>query len=437
MNTGSLRTRVTLVTLGLLTVVLTLTTTIVTVSYGSSLQSEQRLRLIAAAQTVYKSGNSKDALVFAKGLALEGIATQFSTYPSTPSKDAHKSPPTVKSGVFYRSTRKNLVAMVVLANGEEVIFTASQSRTTLTISHLLWLEILISLGFVVLAALLVNWITKVALRPLRQVVTTATLIAAGDSSLRLNPSRTDTELGEMAATFDHMVDALEDAVTDARRAESSTRQFLADASHELRTPVAVIQANVENMLRDQPERPERDRKEVDLAAAASRLGRLIDDLLNIARLEGGADAPYEDFDLGDLAASVIADVQPRVGPITIALASEGALAHGDVAGISRVIRNLLDNALSVTAPDGSIDVSVRVVEDDVELRVVDGGPGISSADRDRIFERFVRLHNREDAGTGLGLAIARQIARQQGGDLTAEDVSTGASFLLRLPAKRR
>ncbi|HEV3188254.1 MAG TPA: HAMP domain-containing sensor histidine kinase [Acidimicrobiales bacterium] len=436
MNTGSLRTRVTLVTLGLLIVALALTTIVVTVSYGSSLQSEQRLHLVAAAETVYKSGNSKDALNFAKGLALEGIATQFSRYPSTPSKSANKLPQTVKSGVFYRTTKKNLVAMVVLANGEEVVFTASQSRTNLTISHLLWLETLISLACLVLAALLVNWITKVALRPLQQVVTTATLIAAGDATLRLNPSRTDTELGEMAATFDHMVDALEEAVTDARRAESSTRQFLADASHELRTPVAVIQANVENMLRDQPERPERDKKEVDLAAAASRLGRLIDDLLNIARLEGRADVLHEDFDVGALAASVIEDMHARGDSTTITLLKEDALAHGDVSGISRLIRNLLDNAISVTPPRGSIDVSVRVVENDIELRVVDAGPGISDVDRERIFERFVRLHNRE-GGTGLGLAIARQIARQQDGDLTVEDVTSGTSFLLRLPAKVR
>jgi signal transduction histidine kinase len=233
-----------------------------------------------------------------------------------------------------------------------------------------------------------------------------------------------------------MVDALENAVSDAQRAESSTRQFLADASHELRTPVAVIQANVENMLRDQPERPERDKKEVELAAAASRLGRLIDDLLNIARLEGGADNLFEDFDVGNLGENVIDDVRARAGAITISLTREAAIVRGDASAISRVLRNLLDNAISVTPPTGSIQVTVRVVDTDVELRVIDAGPGISDADRERIFERFVRLRDREAAGTGLGLAIARQIALQHGGDLTCEETSGGASFLLRLPARR-
>jgi signal transduction histidine kinase len=237
----------------------------------------------------------------------------------------------------------------------------------------------------------------------------------------------------MAATFDHMVDALEDAITDARNAESSTRQFLADASHELRTPVAVIQANVENMLRDQPQRPERDKKEVDLAAAASRLGRLIDDLLSVARLEGKVETLLEDLDLGAVAASVIEDVKGRAGTITITLTREASVVKGDAAGISRVIRNLLDNAVSVTPPKGTIEVSVHVVDTDVELRVTDAGPGISGADRERIFERFVRLHNREAVGTGLGLAIARQIARQNRGDLTCEETVSGASFLLRIP----
>src|SRR4029079_14234747 len=111
-------------------------------------------------------------------------------------------------------------------------------------------------------------------------------MAAGDVGRRWRPSRADTELGRMATAFDRMVDALQEALDRSRTSEAATRQFLADASPELRTPIARLQATAETLLREQPARPDRDALEARLAGDAARLGRLVADLLDLARLDG-------------------------------------------------------------------------------------------------------------------------------------------------------
>src|SRR5439155_1591685 len=166
-----------------------------------------------------------------------------------------------------------------------VSFRASRTSIDHAVTNLLLVELLVAAAALVLATLLVLQGTRTALRPLSAVIETATRIAQGDSKLRLTPSRTDTELGSLAQAFDQMVDALETAVEDARASDAATRRFLADASHELRTPIAALQASAETLLREQPERPERDRLEAAIARDSERLGRLVNDLLGIARLE--------------------------------------------------------------------------------------------------------------------------------------------------------
>jgi signal transduction histidine kinase len=135
------------------------------------------------------------------------------------------------------------------------------------------------------------------------------VIGHGDSKLRLNPSRTDTELGRLAAAFDQMLDALETAVEEARASDASTRRFLADASHELRNPIAALQVSVETLLREQPERPERDRLEAAVVRESERVGRLVDDLLGLARLESRGQRVQ--FNLVTIARPLIEDARLR------------------------------------------------------------------------------------------------------------------------------
>ena len=283
-----------------------------------------------------------------------------------------------------------------------------------------------------LAALLVVQGTRTALRPLFAVVQTATRIAHGDSNLRLKPSRTDTELGSLAQAFDEMLDALETAIDEARASDEATRRFLADASHELRTPIAALQASVETLLREQPERPERDRLEAVVARESERLGRLVNDLLGLARLE--ARPTRTPVELASIARPLLEDAQARAGGATITLsANDHTTVRGEPDALEQVLRNLLENALAAIGPSGRIDVQLRALDGEVHALVIDDGPGVPEQQRERIFERFVRLDPNKP-GHGLGLAIARRIAQQHQGDLTCDPASDGASFTLRLPA---
>jgi two-component system OmpR family sensor kinase len=423
MKTGSLRTRVALTTLVLLAIVLAAVVTTVTLAYRAKLDGDLRDRLTTAASTVQRAGSAVDAKRLIPGLALEGIAVRFTLPPGTG--------PTKTSSTIQRRGSL-LVVNETLRDGARVTFSASRASINHAVTNLLLVELLVAGGALVLATQLVLRGTRTALRPLSAVIETATRIAHGDSQLRLNPSRTDTELGSLAAAFDQMVDALQEAIEEARASDAATRRFLADASHELRTPIAALQASVETLLREQPERPERDRLEAAVARDSERLGRLVGDLLGLARLE--AQPTRTPVDLATIALPLIDDARERAPRAAITLSTEHATTvRGDRDALERVLNNLIDNALAAIQPAGRIDVELRRGDGYVEALVADDGPGVPEHERLRIFERFVRLDGSKP-GHGLGLAIARRIAQQHDGDLTCDPTPNGASFTLRIPS---
>jgi two-component system, OmpR family, sensor kinase len=431
-RTASLRARVTLVTLGLLVAVLAVVITSVTLGYEAHLRSDLRNRLTAAGEAVARAGSASAATGLTRGLALEGIATtvQKGAGPLPPGKDARPAP--TKTGASIESIGSMLMLTQVLPDGTRVSFSASGAQASRSIRDLLALEFGVGLAALVVAGLLIRWGTTSALRPMTQVAETASAIAAGDRTRRLHPQRTDTELGVMATAFDHMVDSLDQALAASARSEEAMRQFVAEAAHELRNPIAALQASAERLLRDQPDRPERDELEASLAGDAARLGRLAGDLLDLARLEAEGTPPTETVDLGSLVVAAVVDSRRDAGP-DIQVQAESVLVQADASGITRVVRNLIENAIAAVPPTGHVDVTVRRDHKAVEVNVTDDGPGIAAADRGRIFNRFTRLQPGSTPGTGLGLAIARQIARQHGGDLTCDEQDTGASFTLRFP----
>ena len=429
MKTGSLRARVILTTLGVLTIVLAGVVTAVTLAYRAKLDGDTHSRLAKAGAAVERAGSAGQAKRLLPGLALEGIAIRI-TPPALgepPAANRAKTSPTIQA-------RGSLLALdEALPDGTKVSFTASRASIDHAVTNLLLVELLVAAAALVLATLLVLQGTRTALRPLSAVIETATRIAHGDSKLRLEPSRTDTELGSLAQAFDQMVDALEKAIEEARASDAATRRFLADASHELRTPVAALQASVETLLREQPERPERDRLEAAVARESERLGRLVDDLLGLARLE--AHPNREPADLAAIALPLVQDARGRAPQATITLnTNNDASVNGDPDALERVLRNLIDNALAAIQPTGVIEVQLQRRNGWVETRVTDDGHGVPEPQRERIFERFVRL-DPSKPGHGLGLAIARRIAQQHHGDLTCDTTPRGASFTLRIPAE--
>jgi signal transduction histidine kinase len=432
MSTGSLRTRVTVVSLSLLALVLVAVVAAVTLAYRSSLEGDLRHRLEAAGTAVQRAGSGTAAKSLVQGLSLEGIATSIGGPIRGPAgKTIAGATAPIKTGSSISTRGSLLVLDETLGDGTRVSFSASAASVSRSVDRLLLVEVLVALGALALATLLVLRGTTTALRPLNQVVETAASIAGGDRRQRLHPTRSDTELGSMAAAFDRMVDALDAAVRRAEESDTATRRFLADASHELRTPIAALQASAETLLREQPERPERDRIEAAIARDAARLGRLVDDLLGLARLE--AQTSFALVDLGTVIRSSAADAR-RLAPQTdIALDLDDGLAvEGDRDSLGRLLRNLLDNALAAARPGGHIAVDLRRHDHNAEARVTDDGPGIPAAEREHVFERFVRL-DPASPGSGLGLSIARRIAREHGGDLTCDPSVAGGSFTLRLP----
>jgi signal transduction histidine kinase len=232
------------------------------------------------------------------------------------------------------------------------------------------------------------------------------------------------------------------AMRPARESFEKQRAFVADASHELKTPLTLIRADAEMVLY-RGDLDQEDRKLVEHALAETdRMGTILSDLLLVARLDAGeAELATKPFDL----ATVLSEEAERFGvraatkEIRLEVRVPGELpVRGDPKRTGQILAVLLENAVRFTPPGGSITVSGRLQDRCVEASVRDTGPGISPEHLPRLFDRFYRAEasrtRGKGASTGLGLAIARELARAQGGDLVAESAKDGgAIFRLRLP----
>lgn len=236
---------------------------------------------------------------------------------------------------------------------------------------------------------------------------------------------TDDEIAELARTMNEMLDRLQ-------QSSLTQRQFVSDASHELRSPVASIRAQLETALRypDDVDWPSVARI---VLAEDERLEHLVGNLLAMARLEEGRLGPRGEVDLEDL---VMAQTQRITGVDIDRSGVSAGRVWANADELTSVVRNLVDNAARYA--ESTVSVAVRENGPWVVLRVSDDGPGIPAEDRERVFERFARLHegrSRGQGGTGLGLALTRRIVEHHGGRIHVEDASEGgASFVVSLPA---
>lgn len=274
---------------------------------------------------------------------------------------------------------------------------------------------------------------RFALAPLDAMTSLARSIAAGRRGGRLQPTRPDTELGRTAAAFDEMLDSLEGAERTARGSEEHLRQFVADAAHELRTPVTGLQTAAETLVQLGPDAPSERREELELLLVreSRRAGALVADLLELARIDAGLVLRRRPVRLKDLAQAQ-ADRLRLVAPgHTVQLSGAGVEIAVDPDRVTQILANLVDNARNATGDSGLIQLHVVATPDHAEIVVHDNGPGVPPADRERIFQRLV--HGNRSRGSGLGLPIARGFARAHGGDLVCLDQGPGATFLLTLP----
>lgn len=434
MKTGSLVRRTVLATLGVLVLALGGFGTLITLRYRDGLRARARSQLLAGAQAIEQVPEDQIKPLLAS-LALEGIDAQIKPGP-TPTKPQPRAKTPLKPGEVTSSARLLTLTEPISMGGTPGIATLSTSEAYVdgAVNRLIVIELVAAGAVLAAAAVLTLVASRSALRPLRHVAAVAQRIAAGDRRERLRPRRPGTELGQMAASFDAMVDSLEEAVAQATRSEAAMRRFLADASHELRTPIAALQSTIETLLREQPPRPRRDELEAEAARGTRRLGRLVDDLLNLARLEANEPLRSEPVDLVEVGESLVAEARART-PARISIAHDGpAVVIGDPDALARALHNLLDNAVRAGGDAGSVRLELQRSAARVRATVSDDGPGVPPDARERIFQGFVRLDGGSGAGTGLGLAITRAIAHQHHGSVTCEDCDAGARFTLELPS---
>jgi heavy metal sensor kinase len=282
-----------------------------------------------------------------------------------------------------------------------------------------------------------GWLlTRAALRPVDRMTEQAGAIGANRLGDRVSVPDAADELTRLARTLNGMLERIQHAVVEQRR-------FVADASHELRTPLAVMRAELEVALRTRG--PAGDTREVldSTAEEVARMSKIVDDLLTLAhRDDNRLELLLEPVDLGEVAARVAAQLRPLAEEAGVQLEVEapaGAAVVADQTRLTRVVTNLVDNAVEYTGRGGSVRVRVWEEVDGAGLAVTDTGPGIAPEHLPLIFDRFYRLdpaRTRTRGGSGLGLAICRELVEAHGGRIWAESApGAGSTFTLTLPVQ--
>jgi signal transduction histidine kinase len=291
-----------------------------------------------------------------------------------------------------------------------------------------------ALAVLFVASLGVGWvIAGRVLRPIGRITSVARDIQATDLSRRIELAGPDDELKQLADTFDAMLARLDAAF-------AAQRQFVADASHELRNPLAIIRTNVDVALADPDADPQDLRHTITVVKrAGDRMSRLVDDLLALARRQEPT-LEHERVDLGAAVAEASDDflvpAEARGIVLDRAIAPE-VVVIGDRDALKRAVANLLENAVRLAPASTRIKLATGSEGGRAWIAVADEGPGIAAEDQQHVFDRFWRAdkaRSRADGGTGLGLAIVRQIAESHGGHVRLHSkVGVGSTFVIWLP----
>jgi two-component system OmpR family sensor kinase len=298
------------------------------------------------------------------------------------------------------------------------------------------------LGGTLLAVFAGVAIARRAMRPIASLTTTAREIAATrDPSKRMPEPTAEDEVGELARTLEEMLRSLDAASAEREGVMQRQREFVADASHELRTPLTSVLANLELLQASLDGAGQGEHREiVDSALRSSkRMGRLVADLLLLARADAGRQDPHRRVDLAEIAGDAAAEVAPLIGTRELAIDIDRPLwLEGSRDELHRMILNLLDNAIRYTPSRSRVELALREEDGDAVVEVADDGPGIPESMRTQVFDRFVRGQRSADTapgtGTGLGLAIVSAVVDSHGGSVEAtESEQGGARFVVRIP----
>ena len=378
-------------------------------------------------------------LVTQFGTDLRGEAQAAPDLDVTAAAAAAASGATMTVGAVGDADLQYRVRVAEDGDGRLAVFALPLTDVDDAVARLILVEVI---GTLLIVAVLgaVTWsIIRLGIRPIKQMTVAAEAIADGDRDQRVPEAAPSSEAGQLGAALNHMLGRLDDAFAQQAASEDRLRRFIADASHELRTPVTTIRGYAElyrvGGLHEADELAEAMRR---TEQEAVRMSRLVDDLLNLAKLDEGRPLEQRPVDLARLAADAARDAS-AVDParaITTDLPMP-AIVLGDEDRLRQVIANIVGNALVHTPAGTPIDVRVDVTTGDARLAVADHGPGMPPDVAAKVTQRFYRAdpaRARNRGGSGLGMAIADAAVTAHGGTITVEsEPGRGTTVTVALP----
>ena len=350
-----------------------------------------------------------------------------------------------RTGTPFTASGSWRVLVQRLAGGAHLVIAYPLGDLDSTVTRLEVADALAGGVAIVLLAGLGLPLVRASLAPLRRIESTAAAIAGGDLARRIDHPAGNTEVGRLAEALDVMLASTEaaylaraDGEARAQGSQERMRRFVADASHELRTPLTSVRGLAEYGLQqgEAADRAELLRLMDLIAREAGRMGRLVDDLLLLARFDAGRPLDRRPVDLASIAAEAVqqARIVAPGRPVTLA-AAEPVIVAADAERLRQIIDNLIGNAIQHTPPGSPVTVIVASEPGRGLLTVADRGPGLTPEQASHVFDRFYRADAaRTRGGAGLGLAIAASLAAAHGGELTVDtQPGRGAAFQLRVP----
>ncbi|HEX2784700.1 MAG TPA: HAMP domain-containing sensor histidine kinase, partial [Ilumatobacteraceae bacterium] len=322
------------------------------------------------------------------------------------------------NGVGLRDVTYNAAPVAVAGGKFFVIGTASLAEVRRSV-RTLWSGLRLGIPLVVLAVALVAWfLAGRALRPVEAMRREVENISATTLQRRVREPRSHDEVARLARTMNSMLARLQ-------ASRDHERQFLSDASHELRSPLASMRAQLETGTWPA--------HAAGVKAEANRLNSIVDDLVDLAKADEAA-PPTAETDLDEVVLEEVGAIAPTLNVVVDTANVDAARLIGDRPALARMVRNLVDNAGRHAS--SRVQVSLASIDGEITLIVDDDGDGVPGVDRESIFERFARAdssRSRDTGGVGLGLAVVRANARRHGGDVRCETApSGGARFVVTL-----
>lgn len=299
--------------------------------------------------------------------------------------------------------------------------------------------LLAALGATVMAVVIGLLVSRGLTAPLSNLTSVASRMSGGDLSARAQVSGKD-EIGQLARQFNHMADRLETSFTELAAERDALRRFVADASHELRTPITALKTFNELLQGPAANEPSTRAEFLDESQIQlNRLEHITHNLLDLSRLDAGlVNLELDDHPVEELIETAIATFRNLAGEKGISLSVQEPIPQVklrcDRARMESALCNLLDNAIKFTPSGGNVDIGAEQAEETLRLWVSDDGPGVSPDDLPHIFERFYRGHASPAEGSGLGLAIVQSVVQAHDGCVTVESqLDEGSRFVIELP----